>query len=182
MSARISPFGIKKLYGIVERCLEFRAAHTRLNGNCLVGLVKTNDLIEIFAHIQRYAAFYRLNAHSDGRATAVNVKRNFVFNAVVDNPFDFRRLGRIQNYVRQRIESFLSHSEAVVSRLSVSDRKPVVIGSGNVVSAHNFFKLVDMFFVHFGRNIKFYLIEADIFIVLFEIFVGKMKNILHHFI
>ena len=127
MAAGIGTLCAEVCNSVVERFLKLRSGHTGLNRYCLVSFVEAYNLVEAHSHIERNAAFNRLNAPCYRRAAAVNIKRNVVFRAVGNNFFNLLRCVRINDNIRERVNLALAQAKKVIGSLTVCNGKAVIV-------------------------------------------------------
>ena len=132
MAAGIGSFGAEALLRLIQRRFQRRTGHAALHGDGLISLVERNNLVEILPHIERNAALYRLNAPGDTASPAVDIKRYFLFAAISDDLFHLFRFGRIDDNVRQAVDTALAQTGGVVAGLAVGHRKPRIVLRGNI--------------------------------------------------
>lgn len=137
VAAGVAPLGMQLFRRVVEDLLELRAAHTGLHGDGLVVLAEADDLVEIFAHIERDTAAHGLHTARDGRTAAVDVHRDFVLRAVFDKPYDIRAVAGVDHGVRHILDNVLSKAHQVDHRFAIGDAQAGIVVYRNVCAAHN---------------------------------------------
>ena len=100
-------------------------------------LTEADDLVEIFAHIERDTAAHGLYTARDGRTAAVDVHRDFVLCAVFDKPYDIRAVAGVDHGVWHILDNVLSKAHQVDHRFAIGDAQAGVVVHRDVCAAHN---------------------------------------------
>ena len=127
MTAGIGALCAEVCNSVVERFLKLRSGHTGLNRDGLVGFIEADNLVEAHSHIERNAAFNRLNTPCYRGAAAVNIKRNVVFSAIGNNFFNLFGGIRINNNIGKRVNLSLAQAQKVIGSLAVGNGKAVIV-------------------------------------------------------
>ncbi len=113
MTAGVAVVPAQLFGGVVEGVLERGTPDAGLHGDGLVGLVEGDHPVEVGAEIQADAVLHRLHAAGDGGAAAVDVERDAVLIAVLDDGDDLLAGARGEHGIGEVLDDLVAQAQGV---------------------------------------------------------------------